>query len=397
MSLKLGTTDIGVIIKGGSGGKPEQTKTATPSTSQQTITPDTGYTLSSVTVNAVTSSIDNNIQASNIKSGVTILGVEGTVHEGITPTGTVSITTNGTHDVTNYASASVNVESTINNQNKTVTPTTSQQSITADSGYTGLGTVTVSAVDNTIDANITAGNIKKNVSILGVTGTYEGATLYFMSDGRAYQANMVLPSTVTSLISPYYKGMTNLQTLDMSSASCSIYSGMCQDCSNLTSVSLPPNYTGVLPQDCFNGCSSLPNVTLPAGITTIGTRVFRNCRALQTMSIPEGCTGITTYVFQNCSSLTTLTLPSTFLSIGGSSFSGCSSLKNVTLPQGYLGTGTNFSASTQFTATDIMNMFNALGTVPEGETRSFVLGATNLAKLTADQKAVATDKGWTIS
>lgn len=34
----------------------------------------------------------------------------------------------------------------INNQNKTITPTESQQTITADSGYTGLGTVTVNAV-----------------------------------------------------------------------------------------------------------------------------------------------------------------------------------------------------------------------------------------------------------
>ena len=34
----------------------------------------------------------------------------------------------------------------INNQNKTVSPTTSQQSITYDSGYTGLGTVTVNAM-----------------------------------------------------------------------------------------------------------------------------------------------------------------------------------------------------------------------------------------------------------
>lgn len=47
----------------------------TPSTSQQTI--PAGYT-SGGTISAVTSAIDQNIQAGNIKNGVTILGVEGT-------------------------------------------------------------------------------------------------------------------------------------------------------------------------------------------------------------------------------------------------------------------------------------------------------------------------------
>ena len=58
--------------------KPTQTKTVTPSTSKQTVEPDEGKVLSKVTVNAVTAAIDANIVAGNIKSGVTILGVEGT-------------------------------------------------------------------------------------------------------------------------------------------------------------------------------------------------------------------------------------------------------------------------------------------------------------------------------
>lgn len=64
----------------------------------------------------------------------------------------------------------------------TVTPTTSQQTITASSGVKGYSPITVNAVTSGIDSNITAENIKKDVTILGVTGTYEGGgstpTLY---------------------------------------------------------------------------------------------------------------------------------------------------------------------------------------------------------------------------
>lgn len=75
-----------------------------------------------------------------------------------------------------YATLIGNISTTPSLQNKTVAPTTSQQSVSADNGYDGLGTVTVSAVTSAIDSDIQAGNIKSGVNILGVTGNYTGAS-----------------------------------------------------------------------------------------------------------------------------------------------------------------------------------------------------------------------------
>ena len=85
--------------------------TVTPATTTQTITPAAntdGY--NTILVNNVTSSIDENIQAGNIKSGVSILGISGNVTELVGETKT--ITQNGTYAPTvgnGFTSVNVNV------------------------------------------------------------------------------------------------------------------------------------------------------------------------------------------------------------------------------------------------------------------------------------------------
>lgn len=143
-----------------------------PSTSEQTFNVESPYTgYGQVTVAPVTNSIDNNITASNIKDGVTILGVEGSVVESNTTT--LNVTENGTYTpespYNGFSSIDVEVD-TVNNTDLSITPLTSSQSFTASSPYTGYGTVEIGAVTSSIDANIQASNIKSGVTILGTTG-----------------------------------------------------------------------------------------------------------------------------------------------------------------------------------------------------------------------------------
>ena len=80
---------------------PLQQRVATPSTVQQAIIPLEGYeALSKVIINPVTSAIDSNIVAGNIKAGTTILGVTGT-YDNRKPeeTATRTYTENGTYTI----------------------------------------------------------------------------------------------------------------------------------------------------------------------------------------------------------------------------------------------------------------------------------------------------------
>ena len=80
MNIRKGKTILGV--EGNlEPDKPDQSKVVSPSVEEQVVRADTGYELASVTIEGVTSAIDENIQADNIRYGVEILGVVGSMEQ----------------------------------------------------------------------------------------------------------------------------------------------------------------------------------------------------------------------------------------------------------------------------------------------------------------------------
>ena len=60
-----------------------------------------------------------------------------------------------------------------------------------------------------------------------------------------------------------------------------------------------------------------------------------------------------------------------------------------------IGVSLNIAASTLFERSDLLVILNNLKTVTS--TKVLTMGATNLAKLTDEDKAIATNKGWTLA
>ncbi len=79
-------------------------------------------------------------------------------------------------------------------------------------------------------------------------------------------------------------------------------------------------------------CSSLTNVTIGNGVTSIGDLAFYDCASLTSVTIPDSVTDIGYGAFEGCTSLTSITIPDSVTSIGEGTFYVCGSLTSVTIP-----------------------------------------------------------------
>ena len=128
----------------------------------------------------------------------------------------------------------------------------------------------------------------------------------------------------------------------------------------------------------FIGCNKLKNIE---GLNTWDTTSITNASTL----------------FNNCSLLTDITISNWNLNNATNLtnfVNNCSRLNSFKAPYNINVSMSNFNASVSLSVEDLLGIINNLNTVTT--TQTLTIGGTNLAKLTAEQIKIATDKNWTV-
>lgn len=193
-----------------------------------------------------------------------------------------------------------------------------------------------------------------------------------------------------------------------------------RDCVNLTTCEISDFSNATSINGLFATCRKLKNIVsnlITPKVTDTGF-MFYDCNALETA--PEMNTSNVTdmsKMFYSCNKLTTVPLYDTSkvtrmeemfwycsdlqtvpafdcsnVTNMNNIFASCHSLKSILMTN--IGVSLNISSSTLFERSDLLVILNNLKTVT---TKTLTMGATNLAKLTDEDKAIATNKGWKLA
>ena len=180
-------------------------------------------------------------------------------------------------------------------------------------------------------------------------------------------------SKVTNM-SNLFKGCSQLETIPLFDTSkVDNMSNMFYNCSKLTSVPLFDTSKVANMISLFSGCSQLTSVPrFNTSNATTMSNLFYSCSQLE--SVPK--------------------LDTSSVTSAGSMFFGCGKLTNL---GGFIGlkVSLDLSGSPLLTKESLLNVINEAADVTSSP-RTLTLGSTNLAKLTDEEKAIATNKGWTL-
>jgi len=270
-----------------------------------------------------------------------------------------------------------------------------------------------------------------DLSSLDTSNVTNMANMFYQSFGlTTLNVSGFNTSNVTSMSSMFYQ-CSKLASLDVSSFDTSKVTTMYNlfsSCSQLTSIDVSRFNTDKVTnmQSMFGNCSKLTSLDLSNFDTSSVTKMssmFSQCKNLTSLDVSNFDTSkVTTmsYMFDGCTVLTSLDLSNfdaSSVTSDTSMFRNCSKLTDFlsfkNLGKGYTQKTQNYSnykldlsnckALTHDSLMSVINNLydlNLTYDVANGGTlykQALTLGSTNLAKLTEDEIAIATNKGWNVT
>ena len=359
--------------------------------------------------------------ANNIR---TKTGSQETFKPGQMPTAVVEIPT------ADLESKSVTINE---NTTTTITPTVgkdgmSEVTVTTDLPPSDIGDYIRNAASGNPGATVSSGNwvylIKKIPAPISITknlvsGYYQGypgevaPKLVFTGAGK--------PNSFSNL----FKSCTYLLSFDISDLDSSgiiSTSGMFEGCQKITKIDLSGVSTGNVTNmsNMFTSCYALTDLDVSSFNTSNVTNMesmFNSDYAMSEFNLANFNTSKVysmTYMFRYCREVTKILISSFDMGAVTSirdMLQGCSKLTNLSfgydLGKAYATTQSanytyytiDVSASDLLTHDSLMSVINGLYDIATKgvQPQKLIIGSTNLAKLTAEEIAIATGKGWTVS
>lgn len=218
------------------------------------------------------------------------------VDEIVEPSGTKSITTNGTHDVADYASVNVNVA--------------------------GGGDVQDQLVQYCNGA----------VTNLDLTGATKIPPYMFHAayNGDSTLTGITMPN-VTEIGEYAFEGCKNLILSELPTGLRKTGNRSFYMCEKVTFSEIP--VLEVITNNLFQGCTQITPRELPEGVKDIQNYAFNGCNSITEMTLPSTVTGVGNATFGNCTGLTKVTFKDTPSgTIHASAFEGSTNLKDIYVP-----------------------------------------------------------------
>lgn len=304
-----------------------------------------------------------------------------------------------------------------NLQEKEIDPATKKQEVVPDKEYSALSKVTVNAVTSDIDKNILSKNIRSGVEILGVAGWLVPLNGEERTVTPTKSTQVIEPSegknAITKVTVKPYTPIVDTKTITSNgtyNASDDNLDGYSQVKVTVPTVDINDyfkdtvSYKGYYSSDWQNIIKKIPPIKVT---TTDASYIFYNCQIDNFIQIDTSIVTRMDSMFYAAFCKNIPELDASKVNYIQGAFLNCNKLENfggllnlgqaypsITVQERY---ALNLATSNNLTHDSLMNVLNKVYDISNKGTQIINLGNTNKSKLTAEEIAIATNKGWTVN